>query len=1392
MNPNELAALVLDHLPEDAGPDRLAFSAIKWPPALILPPDGVEISDLVKFVEQILDEGLGCVGLKGSLDPFFNSIPSLKGVYLTRFEVDLQDGPGSAPFFVGFQLKQASWTIIPDSGLPNTTALALSAPGFSVGSLGPGEGLAVDVYGTLEIFGVKVRVAVQWPAMIITGALVAELSLQTLLDHAELGSTVKFGDNTEKSGLKVQSLLLNIDVPQKALDLSLSLSDWTIPAAKITLHSLLLDLSLGQGQKSGSIRAQSTVAGIDLNLFGAFQNGRLEFAGSTGPGQKIPIGELMTDLVKLFGGDADLPESLHGLSISNLAMTYASGGVFSFAAETEFPLDGHLVDLTVSIVITPEQHGATDTLTQPAANVTYSKEFSGHITVGDLQFDLQFEEATAPGAQQQSTRFAATYRQEPALELALRDLVQGITSDPDLLALTPDLKLGLKRALFAYVKEADQHKAQMMVAIALEERLNLNGLPLIDKLAQQDFALEAKDLLILYATGDLSEANAMALNGLLAKTSTEAIQLPLTPGASSPEPSPSTATPPPAFNQGFNFAATLVLGEETLIISTAGHTSAVGQPSLPAPATSGLAAESVKHPANVASTAIAPANATSPAPAPDGNAKWFAIQKAFGPLHFDKIGLRYEQGNVWLLLNADLTVAGLTISPEGLALSTPLDEFSPAVHLQGLGISYQNGPVQISGAFARFEGTDEDGRPYEEYDGLVTVKTETLALSAIGSYAMLGDEPSMFVYLALDYPLGGPPFFFVTGLTGGFGYNRALKIPEAEDLLSFPFVAVMVPPKPAIGEDTQPAAPALSDPSKAVANSADIHTGLAAQMAGLQNFVHPRVGEYWFALGVHFTSFQIVDGFVLLTVAFGHRFEINLLGTATYDYPPGSNQTGHPLTHIQVLLKASYVPDEGFLEARALLAPGSYLYDPKCHLEGGIAFKSWFSGPHTDDFVLTIGGYHPRFDVPAWYPQVPRLGFNWQYSSELTIKGGAYFAMTGNALMAGGFLDVNWDSGDLRAWFKASADFLIRYKPFHYEVDLSLEIGASVTIHFFGTHHLTVELGADLHLSGPEFSGVANLHIWVASFTIAFGDGPAAPQPIDWTTFRSSFLPPADDDVVSLSVRDGLAKTVGDSALTAEQKAPLLAKSTLRELAVMVVNPKQLNLITASLVPVTVPVTTPVYEPIAYLNADNKPEHRPFTPDALALYLKTDVGIGPMDVIPGELSSVQTITITRLEGLDNNWANVTDEFIFIPLRKNVPAGLWGAWEEKTNVNGDSTVNNTHSGFEIRAKLPEAPDKSRLIDRSQFAFETTMFEHPYEWSVPVSIFPTPEPSPQANTLGASLVANKRRSALLKAFAFDSDGSNEGEGCAVLSDERAQTIARSWLAAPVAIELRGLHD
>lgn len=140
---------------------------------------------------------------------------------------------------------------------------------------------------------------------------------------------------------------------------------------------------------------------------------------------------------------------------------------------------------------------------------------------------------------------------------------------------------------------------------------------------------------------------------------------------------------------------------------------------------------------------------------------------------------------------------------------------------------------------------------------------------------------------------------------------------------------------------------------------------------------------------------------------------------------------------------------------------------------------------------------------------MPRLGFSWPVSGNVLVEGQAYFALTPSCVMAGGRLDVTFHSGDLRAWLHASADMLISWEPFHYDIAIGVSIGASYKIHLIVTVTLEVELSVNLHIWGPRLRGEAEVHWTVISFTVGFGSGGDSPDTtasISWTQFCGRFL----------------------------------------------------------------------------------------------------------------------------------------------------------------------------------------------------------------------------------------------------------------------------------------------
>jgi drug/metabolite transporter superfamily protein YnfA len=516
--------------------------------------------------------------------------------------------------------------------------------------------------------------------------------------------------------------------------------------------------------------------------------------------------------------------------------------------------------------------------------------------------------------------------------------------------------------------------------------VSLSDLPLIgQKLAAiENMGVEGMQLLV--TSGTLTQQEVADLNKLI------------------PAAPPGLPTlPPQALDKGLMLAIPLVLGNNRATSLAIQFGGSQGQQQM---------------------TTKALAEATDSSSVP--RAAWLNVEKSFGPVNIKRVGLTYQEQKVWLMLDASFLISALSIGLDGLSLGFTLampPAISPALH--GLSISYQGGPVQISGGF--LEITNSDGSI--EYDGEALISAEAFMLAAIGSYSTINNEPSLFIFAMLDAPLGGPSFFFVTGLAAGFGFNRDLLIPTLDKLPVFPLVAAAM-----AGQTGQnPFSGSQDNP--------------AAALEVMHEYIPRAYGEDWLAVGVRFTSFEIIQSFALLTAAFGTRFEVALLGLSAVTVPPLAPD---PIGFAELALEVSFSPDDGLLAVSAGLTPESYILSKSCHLTGGFAFYIWFKdnadGASAGEFVVTLGGYHPDFSKPSYYPAEPRLGVNWKVSSNLIVKGGFYFALTPSAVMAGGFLEATWHSGDLKAWFNADANFLLSWKPFHYEADMNLSLGASYKV----------------------------------------------------------------------------------------------------------------------------------------------------------------------------------------------------------------------------------------------------------------------------------------------------------------------------------------------------------
>jgi len=647
---------------------------------------------------------------------------------------------------------------------------------------------------------------------------------------------------------------------------------------------------------------------------------------------------------------------------------------------------------------------------------------------------------------------------------------------------------------------------------------------------------------------------------------------------------------------------------------------------------------------------------TAPSPPATASAgpqyNWVEVQRAFGPVQFKRIGFSITaEDRLALALDGSVSLAGLTIALTGLSAEIPIESpYLPTFGLAGLAVEYAAAGLEIGGALVKVPGMDP-----AEYTGDLVLEVERFGALAFGSYTTAGGSPSLFGFVFLDAPLGGPGCFFVTGLSGGFGFNRTLRLPTIDGVATYPLV-------------------------QGAMGTLDARSTIDA----LDAYIQPAPNQYWFAAGIRFTSYGLLRSYALATVSFGATVEVGLMGESTLALPPVGGEEGElqPIAEADLVLLVDVVPASGTLAVAAQLSPASYVLSRDARLTGGFAFYLWFPpSPHAGDFVVSLGGYNPYFDAPAHYPAVPRLGFTWKLSTELSITGGVYCALTPGVVMAGGSLKAAWSGGGLTASFTAEADFLVRLRPFAYDARVAVSVGVSYRVDLgFTSKTVSVQVSGEVDLWGQPFGGHAWVDAGVVSFSFDFGAPRPGPAPdLDWPSFRDAFLPPVESSVAQPATEGAVqaAASAGDPAPTATDAlvalhAPsgLLGTFTDGGDTVWRVDPAALRLVVSTQVPSkTAAVATAA-------------------PPPLEGSWSTAFGIGPMGVAPADLTVALSVALQRGGAPDG------DAWSAAAVTGNVPAGVW--LSTSADMDAPAVVEGVLTGIELVPLVPP-PDVTVPVD-----------------------------------------------------------------------------------------------
>lgn len=615
-------------------------------------------------------------------------------------------------------------------------------------------------------------------------------------------------------------------------------------------------------------------------------------------------------------------------------------------------------------------------------------------------------------------------------------------------------------------------------------------------------------------------------------------------------------------------------------------------------------------------------------------------------LDIRKTELLYKNNRLAFQISGAVSVSIFELEVMGLQVSAPLDIFNDfsfkklGFELQGLSLDIQKPPFSMTGAFLRVQRETGD-----DYLGLLNVGFKHFQFTAMGAYSKAEGQNSLFVFAFIGAPMGGPPFFFVTGLAFGFGMNRDFILPDIGKVASFPLVKMCAGGQAPQMDKNNP------------------KEGVLQTLKSLGDAIPPNPGAYFVVAGIRFESFKIIKTMAIAVIKFGKEFEINLLGVSSLTLPTA---------YVELAFSVQFAPAQGVFMARGQLTDRSYLLFPGVKLTGGFAVGFWFAGDHSGDFVISMGGYHPRYNVPAHFPaNIPRIGLFLKLGDNVTLSGEMYFALTPQAIMAGVAVSAVYSDGFLYASLAIRADFILLWKPFYYEAKVNIEAYVKFRI---GIGWLSKEVDFHLHTGveiwGPDFSGRAFLDAGIKTFQIGFGaNAPRGAGTLDWDAFRSEFIP---EKPCTVNVGGGLIR-----------KISFIPAGETKETECWVINPKELVLITDSIVPATQ----------ARLNED-----------VLECRDIASPGVAPM----GKQMFKATHRIElkkegkpiRLKDKDNL------KFTFTQVTKNLPKALWGDTKPDPGSPPDaqnSLLKNALAGFEIRP-LDVIGGKTRAFSDSELAYQ----------------------------------------------------------------------------------------
>ena len=188
------------------------------------------------------------------------------------------------------------------------------------------------------------------------------------------------------------------------------------------------------------------------------------------------------------------------------------------------------------------------------------------------------------------------------------------------------------------------------------------------------------------------------------------------------------------------------------------------------------------------------------------------------------------------------------------------------------------------------------------------------------------------------------------------------------------------------------------------------------------------------------------------------------------------------------------------------LARGELALDASLHhsrlwkfaLTGDMALRlNWGSDPQ---FLISVGGFHPRFPPPAGLRRLDRLTFSLSDSENPRVRLETYLAVTSNTIQMGARVSLRAEAGGFGIDGGGAFDALVQWVPF------GIDVGFEAWVRVFGPSGTLLAARVAVQITGPQpwhVAGVASVQLlWFSiqvnvDFTIGDPQPPPALETVD-------------------------------------------------------------------------------------------------------------------------------------------------------------------------------------------------------------------------------------------------------------------------------------------------------